>query len=95
MIENDIISDVADMYGITTSDILSKRRVRRYVDARKVISHVLYHGLGMTLSEIGRILHCTHATIIYFNRKADDWLNFPVTNNKGASIIRELEERYG
>lgn len=95
MNEQDIISDVADIYGITVDNILSKRRLRKYVDARCVISYVLYYVKSATLVDIAKRLNRTHATIIYFNKKADDWLRSPWLNKRGACAIRELEKRYG
>lgn len=95
MIEQEIISDVADIYGITVDNILSRRRLRKYVDARCVISYVLYYVKKATLADIGRALNRTHATIIYFNKKAEDWVNSPILNKRGACAIKELEKRYG
>lgn len=95
MIEQDIISDVADIYGITVDNILSRRRVRRYVDARAVISYILYYIKGLTTTEVGDVLNRTHASVIYFNRKAEDWLRKPILNKRGARAIMEMEKRYG
>lgn len=94
MIEQDIMSDVADIYGITISDIKSRRRLRRYADARAVICYMLYSVKSMTLVEIAKMLNRTHASVIYFNRKAEDWLQTPLLNKRGACAIRELERRY-
>lgn len=95
MIEQDIINDVADIYGITPNDILSKRRIRRYVDARAVVSYLLYYIKGLTTTEVGKLLNRNHASVIYFNRKAEDWLRTPILNKRGASAIAELKKRYG
>lgn len=94
MTGQDVIGDVADIYGITASDIVSQRRIRRFTDARAVVCYLLYYRKRMTLVEIAKMLNRTHATVIYFNRKAGDWLRTPMLNKRGASAIRELEERY-
>ena len=95
MIENEIISDVADFYGITASNILSKRRVRRYVDARTVVCYLLRYVCTMTTTEIGDVVHLDHTSVVYHNKKAQDWLNMPKLNDKGAKAIIELKKRYG
>jgi len=95
MIEQDIISDVADIYGIKASDILSRRRIRRYSDARTVVCYMLHTNLGLSTTEVGKMLNRTHATVIYLNRKAADWLRKPILNRRGACAIKELEKRYG
>lgn len=95
MIEKDIISDVADIYGIEPCDVSSKCRVRRFADARTVACYLLYSIPRMTYAEIGRALHVTHASAIYHKKKADDWLKAPVLNRRGACAINELKKRYG
>lgn len=94
MIEQDIISDVADIYCITVDNITSKRRIRRYVEARMVVSYLLCSMRGLTTTEVGDMLHCTHASVIYFRNKAKDWLKMPILNNMGVKAIRKLEKRY-
>ena len=95
MIERDIISDVADIYGITVDNITSKRRIRRYVEARMVVSYLLCLKQGMTTTEVGELLHCTHASVVYFRNKAKDWMRTPILNKRGADYIKKLERRYG
>ena len=95
MIEQEIISDVADIYGITVDNIISRRRIRKYVDARVVVSYVLYYFRSVTLMEIGKRLNRSHASIIYFNRKADDWMRMPAINDEGYKAIKKLKEKYG
>lgn len=95
MIEQDIISDVADIYRITVDNITSKRRIRRYVEARMVVSYLLCSMQGLTTTEVGDLLNCTHASVIYFRDKAKDWLRTPILNKRGADAIMELKKRYG
>lgn len=95
MIEQDIISDVADMFGITVGNILSKRKIRRYADARTVICYLLRTTQRMGVEEIGDLLNRTHATVVYFNRKAEDWMKMPILNDRGYKAIRKLLVKYG
>lgn len=95
MTEKKIIKDVADIFGITVKNILSRRRIRRYVDARVVVSHLLCAYLGMSTTEAGKVINRNHSSIVYFNRKAEDWLRMPILNDRGYKAIRELLVRYG
>jgi len=95
MIEQEIISDVADIYGITVENILSRRRLRRYADARAVICYVLCFTQGYSTTEVGKVLNRNHSSIVYFNKKTRDWLRTPIINKRGACAIKELEKRYG
>ena len=94
MIQDKIISDVADFFGISASDILSRRRVRRYVDARAVVCHLLCRTQGYSTTEAGKAINRDHATVVYFNKKTLDWIRMPILNGKGYKAIRELEKRY-
>jgi len=95
MIEQEIMSDVADIYGITVSDILSRRRLRRFADARAVICYLLCFTQGYSTTEAGRVLGRDHSSVVYFNKKTMDWLRTPIINKRGACAIKELEKRYG
>lgn len=95
MIEQDIISDVADIYGITVDNILSRRRIRRYVDARAVVSYILCATQGFSTNEVGRVLNRNHSSIVYFNKKTKDWLRMPIINDRGVKAIRKLVMKYG
>lgn len=95
MIEQEIISDVADIYGITVENILSRRRLRRYADARAVICYLLCFTQGYSTTEVGKVLNRNHSSIVYFNKKTRDWLRTPIINKRGACAIKELEKRYG
>jgi len=95
MIEQDIISDVADIYGITVDNILSRRRIRRYVDARAVVCYLLCSIRGFSTTEVGEILNRNHSSIVYFNKKTKDWLMMPIINDRGYKAIKKLEKKYG
>jgi chromosomal replication initiation ATPase DnaA len=94
MIDTDIIRDAADLYGITIQDITSPCRKRRMADARAVVCYLLHSCIGLSSPEIGRMLKRTHATVLYFNRRADDWVRTPRLNPRGAAAIKELRQRY-
>lgn len=94
MIDQKIIRDAADLYGCTVADLKSPKRHRKYADARAVVCYILCQMRGWTYSEVGRTLHRTHSTVIYFNRRADEWLKLPILNPRGACAIKELVKRY-
>jgi len=91
---NQIISDVADLYGITQDDITSRKRHRRFADARAVICYIMCALDGYTFSEAGRSIHRTHASVIYFVRRASWWMRSPVLNQRAVAAIKELTKRY-
>lgn len=95
MIEQDIISDVADIYGITVDNILSRRRIRRYVDARAVVCYLLCFTQGYSTTEVGKVINRDHSSVVYFNKKTTDWLRMPFLNAKVVKAIHKLVMKYG
>lgn len=95
MIEQDIMKDAADIYGITVENILSKRRIRRYVDARAVVCYLLCFTQGYSTTEAGNVLNRNHSSAVYFNKKTKDWLRMPILNDRGCKAIRLLLKKYG
>ena len=82
-----IISRVAEFYGVTPSDILSNKRHRIFADCRTVICYVLCVGLGLPAIRVGVLLNRTHVTVLYHIAKGKDWLRMPMLNNSGAAVI--------
>lgn len=54
MRSENILKLVCEMYGVTNEEIKHKRRDRRIVEARHVLSWMLVKKMGLTLSEVGR-----------------------------------------
>lgn len=92
---HDILRYVADIYGITVDDMVSKLRYRRYADARAVACYVLCSLNFYTFSEVGRLLHKSHATVMYHNSRASDWLRSTRLNPRGVAAIKEVEKKSG
>ena len=89
-----IIERVAEIYGVTAEDLASPRRYRAYSDARAVVCYLLCTLHNCTFSEVGRMLNKRHATIMYHNHKANDWVRRPVLNPRAVVVIREMEKEY-
>lgn len=89
-----IISDAASLYGITTADMTSPCRRRDMADARIVACYVMNKHYGVNKSECARLLHRNHADIIHLIRVAGEWLNQPFLNPRGADNIEQLLKRY-
>ena len=84
---NDIIKQVADFYGVSEGDVLSRKRDRIFADCRTVICYVLCVGMGLPAIRVGALLNRTHVTVLYHVAKGRDWLQIPMLNNRGAAVI--------
>lgn len=68
-----IIKKVSDYFEIPVGQILGKYRHREFVEARCIISDLLYRVLNMGYKRIGRVLGGRdHSTIIHNVRRLDD-----------------------
>lgn len=86
-----IISRVAEFYGVTSADILSDKKHRIYADCRTVVCYALCRINGITTIDAGRILGRTHCDVVYHLRKAEYWLRMPRLNTTGNAAIRDLQ----
>lgn len=62
---------IAHEFGLTATDILSRRRLRRFTHVRHIAIHVLIkHYQKISKSAIGRRFGLDHTSVIYADRKA-------------------------
>lgn len=69
-----VVRAVAVAYGISPSDILSRRRFGDMANARHTVAHILYVNYGWNLSRIARHLCKDRDTVRYSIRKAPDYI---------------------
>lgn len=90
MTADNIIKQVADLYGVSVEDVLSRKRDRIFADCRTVICYVLCVGLGLPAIRAGALLNRTHVTVLYHIAKGKDWLRMPMLNYRGAAVINDM-----
>ena len=93
MTTNNIIKQVADLYGVSAEDVLSRKRDRIFADCRTVICYVLCVGMGLPAIRVGALLNRTHVTVLYHIAKGRDWVADPRLNMGGSAAILEMECR--
>ena len=68
-----IIDMVAEHFGVTSSDILSKKRNSEFVLPRQVSMYLLRNTLDISLANVGKILgKKDHTTIIHGIKKIEE-----------------------
>ena len=50
-----LINSICDRFNIIIDDLIGKRRNRKFANARKVATHILYKN-GYTLNQIGKLI---------------------------------------
>lgn len=91
MTADNIIKQVADFYGVTPADIMSKKKHRIFADCRTVIFYTLCDLYRMPYKQAGKTLHRTHADVMYHVAKGRDWVTDPRLNMDGSAAILEME----
>ena len=86
---NDIIAFICSDFLISKAELLSKKRIRNYSDARKIISYLLRKNTLLSFVEIGEILKRDHSTIIMQINTANCLLE---TDKKFKERLKRLEK---
>ena len=69
------VSEVAKVWGVTTEEIMSKRRLRKLAEARAAVYFVGRMNNNIPLKDLGRFFgNRNHSTIINGIRKTNEWL---------------------
>jgi predicted transcriptional regulator len=55
--------------GVEEGQLYGRRKVREVSEARSLASKWLVEDLGMTVTDVGRILKVTHAAVVYGARR--------------------------
>lgn len=92
-----IINVVSEHTGISVYDIKSKRRLRRFVEARCIVAYQLRALNRNTLKEIGRLLGGKdHSTVLYWIANYENLFAQDKEFRKLAIVIeRDLNGRSG
>lgn len=85
-----IIKGVVRETRVTEEEMVRKGRQREFVEARAIVCWLSYHYTRMTLTSIGNRLGRDHASMIYYNRLVDSWLEEPRLNLRASRIITRI-----
>ena len=68
---NVILSFVANWYGCSVGNILSKQRAKKVTEARYLAMYIIRRSLGLSFPRIGKIFIRHHATVIEGIKKVE------------------------
>jgi hypothetical protein len=80
--EIDLVEKYQEFAGLHTKVILSQSRNENIVYARRIIINAYLHLTRITLVEIGKRLHRTHASIIHLRNQHDHMMKYDFLYNK-------------
>jgi len=81
---------IEDYYKL---DITKVTRRRPYIEARAIYYKLLRDNTHYSLSAIGKTMDKDHATVLYFTRKAKDWIKFDKEFEQDYLILSERFNR--
>ena len=85
-----IIEDVAERYGVSPDDILSKKRTQTVADARALVCYFLLKHLHMSSTETGKAINRDHSTALQCVKKVDMMLDLPSMYPECAHVYIEV-----
>ena len=89
-----LIESIANLYDITSKDILGKCRKAHISEARIIVAYILRH-VGYSFPEIGEILNRHHSSIIYFLNVFKSRYEYEVNFRNRVDNMLDLVDYYG
>lgn len=86
-----IMRAVCDVHGLTRTQLLSKCREARFVDARHTVMHLMRHRGGLSCVHAAEFLSCDHTTVIHGASRVTDLLEM---EPKFIAKYLECERRF-
>lgn len=85
-----IINATTEVTGVTRLQMLSKRRVKEYVQARHLAMYMAREMTTMSLPEIGREMQRDHTTVWYASEKLSKRGRGATKLNRNIAKIKQL-----
>lgn len=82
---------VKAIYNHAIESFTAPSRVRWVSDIRHILMHIYWHETRDTLSNIGRLFHRNHATVLYSIRSVEDMCKI---DSVYAQIYNQLYDNY-
>ena len=73
---NRVLRSVEKETGVGRGEIMSKLRLRKYVDARRYYAEMMYRHSKLTLTGIGEVIDKSHCMIIHYRKTLGSLLEY-------------------
>ncbi len=85
-----IIREVCKFYHVSEDDLLGRRRNKEIVKPRQIAMHLIYHELGVSYPDIGKIMGGKdHTTIMHGDKKISLEMKNNINTKDQISLIKE------
>ena len=89
-----LLECLANLYDITSADILGKCRKAHISEARMVFIYLMRH-LGYSTTYLGELLNRDHTTMLYSTKTFDNRYKYDVMFRKKVDKMLEIVDLYG
>lgn len=89
-----LLECLANLYDITSADILGKCRKAHISEARMVFIYLMRH-LGYSTTYLGELLNRDHSAMIYSTKTFDNRYKYDVMFRKKVDKMLEIVDLYG
>ena len=89
-----LLECLANLYDITSADILGKCRKAHISEARMIFIYLMRH-LGYSTTYLGKLLNRDHTSMIYSTKTFDNRYKYDVMFRKTVDNRLEIVDLYG
>ena len=89
-----LLECIANLYDITSADILGKCRKAHISEARMIFIYLMRH-LGYSTTYLGELLNRDHTSMIYNTKTFDNRYKYDVMFRKKVDNMLEIVDLYG
>jgi chromosomal replication initiation ATPase DnaA len=89
-----LLECLANLYDITSADILGKCRKAHISEARMIFIYLMRH-LGYSTMDLGELLNRDHSVMIYNTKVFDNRYKYDVMFRKKVDKMLEIVDLYG
>lgn len=89
-----LLECLANLYDITSADILGKSRKAHISEARMIFIYLMRH-LGYSTTYLGELLNRDHTTMIYNTKTFNNRYKYDVMFRKKVDKMLEIIDLYG
>jgi DNA-binding MarR family transcriptional regulator len=90
-LHHEILKHLSEIYECSIVDILSKAKIRHFVDARAIFAFILRNNCGESLSEIGQALERDHSSVSHLVKRTEDMIF--IKDEKTCRAVNLIQEK--
>lgn len=89
-----LFKTIEEIIEVSKNDIKSRNRLRKFVDARKIISLFCIRNLQMSTTDTGDLINRDHSSICHYTRDIEGMLKYDIQlKSKYDKVIKRMHDK--